>query len=93
MDTLMKLCKLVLLMALASSLQGCFFVFIPGSVISSVSDSITGAEGSNCVREGVKVGDNILLTNGGRGTVKSLSGTSVRCTNPEFPIRALLALD
>jgi len=85
----MKLCKILLLAAFTSSLQGCF-VWIPGSVISSVSDSITGSEGSHCVGANAKVGDTIRLPGGGRGTVKSLSGTSVRCTNPEQPIRALL---
>lgn len=71
-------------------LQGCL-IFIPGSVISGVSDSITGAEGTNCVGASAKVGDTVRLPGNGRATVKSLSGTSIRCTNPELPIRALLA--
>ncbi len=65
------------------SLQGCWFIFIPGSVIGAVSDSVTGAVGSNCVGANAKVGDNIRLQGGGIGTVKSLSGTSTRCTNPK----------
>lgn len=85
----MSLCRMLLLAAFTFSVQGCF-VWIPGSVISSVSDSITGSEGSHCVGANTKVGDTIRLPGGGRGTVKSLSGTSVRCTNPEQPIRALL---
>lgn len=89
----MKLCKLILLMALTLPLQGCWFVFIPGSAIGAVSDSFTGAEGSHCVGANAKIGDAIRLPGGGRATVKSLSGTSVRCTNPEMPIRALLAFD
>lgn len=85
----MKLCKILLLAAFTFSLEGCV-VWIPGSVISAVSDSITGSEGSHCVGANAKVGDTIRLPGGGRATVKSLSGTSVRCTNPEMPIRALL---
>lgn len=87
----MKMCKRFLLIALTLSLQGCWFVFIPGGVISAVSDSITGAEGSHCVGANAKVGDTQRLPGGSIGTIKSLSGTSVRCTNPELPIRALLA--
>jgi hypothetical protein len=86
----MNLCKSIFLLALTFSVQGCFFIYIPGSVISGVSDSITGSEGSHCVGPNAKVGDKIRLPGGGIGTVQSLSGTSVRCTNPEKPIRALL---
>ena len=32
-----------------TQLSGCFFVFIPGSLIASASDSITGATGDHCV--------------------------------------------
>ena len=67
-----------------------FFFFIPGSVTSSVSDAVTGAEGKHCVGERVKVGDTIRLSNDSLMTVKSLSGTSARCVDPNFPIRALL---
>ena len=86
----MKLRNLVLLAVLILTLQGCWFIYIPGSVTGSISDSITGAEGSNCVGANAKVGDKVRLPGGGVGTIKSLSGTSVRCTNPELPIRALL---
>jgi hypothetical protein len=90
----MKMWKhLLFFLALTLPFQGCFFFFIPGSVISSVSDAITGSEGSNCVGEKAKVGDKVRLPGGGVGTIKSLSGTSVRCTNPEMPIRALLVFD
>jgi hypothetical protein len=67
-----------------------FFVFLPGKVIESVGDAITGSEGANCVSAGAKVGDSITVPGGSAATVKSLSGTSVRCTNPELPVRALL---
>jgi len=86
----MKLRNIVLLAVFTFSLQGCWFIYIPGSVTGTISDSITGAEGSNCVSANAKVGDTVRMPGGGRGTIKSLSGTSVRCTNPELPIRALL---
>ena len=66
-----------------------FFFFLPGSVTGAISDAVTGSEGSNCVGPNAKVGDNIRTPTGVM-TVKSLSGTSSRCTQPEFPIRALL---
>ena len=73
-------------------LTGCFFVFIPGSLIQKVSDGMTGAEGEHCVSRAAKVGDRINLPGGKYATVQSLSGTSVRCTNQEMPIRAALAI-
>jgi hypothetical protein len=42
---------------LSVPLSGCFFVFIPGSLIQQVSDGITGAEGEHCVSRVAKVGD------------------------------------
>lgn len=74
-------------------MQGCFFIFIPGSVVAAVSDGITGAEGRHCLAKTAKVGDVILIPGGGTATVKSLSGPSVRCTDPIRPIRALLVFD
>lgn len=71
-------------------LSGCWFIYIPGSTVSAVSDSFTGAEGEHCVPETAKVGDRIKLTDGDKGMIKSLSGTSKRCRNKAFPIRALL---
>lgn len=85
--------RLAIVATSAALLSGCWFVFIPGSVVGAVTDSITGAEGQNCVGANVKVGDRIRTPGGGRATVKSLSGTSIRCTNPEHPIRALLVYD
>ena len=72
--------------------QAWFFFFIPGAVTSKISDSMTGAEGDNCVGQQVQVGDAVRLSNGSLMTVKSLSGTSYRCTDPNLPIRALLEL-
>lgn len=91
-EVVMKLTNLVLLAPLTLLIQGCWFVYIPGSVTGAISDSITGAEGAHCVRANAKLGDPIRLPGGGQGTIKSLSGTSMRCTNPEYPIRALLVL-
>ena len=70
-----------------TQLAGCF-IFIPGSLIRAVSDSITGAEGAHCVSSSVKVGDRINMPYGGVGEVKSLSGTSISCTSADKPIRA-----
>lgn len=73
-----------------ASLSGCFFIWIPGSLIRAVSDGITGAKGEHCVARSATVGDKISVYGVGLGTVKSLSGESVRCTNPAHPIRAEL---
>jgi hypothetical protein len=89
----MRLCKFILVLTLASSLQGCWFIYVPGNVVGAVSDAFTGAEGSNCVGPNAKVGDKVRLPGGGIGTIKSLSGTSSRCKNPELPIRALLVVE
>jgi len=64
-----------------------FFVWIP---TGKIADALSGAEGENCVSASAKVGDKTTLPNGGAGEIKSLSGTSSRCTNPELPIRALI---
>jgi hypothetical protein len=72
-------------------LSGCF-VFIPGSVVSGVSDAITGSKGEHCVSRAAKVGDLIRTPDGRVFRVESLSGTSVRCTDSSLPIRAEMAL-
>ena len=74
----------------ATQLTGCFFIFIPGSVVGAVSDSITGAAGANCVSSGAKVGENVRMADGSLKQVKSLSGTSTRCADANLPIRAEL---
>lgn len=78
----------ILIALAATQLSGCFFVFIPGSLIQRVSDGITGAEGDHCVASAAKVGDRANLPDGRVGEIKSLSGTSTRCTDPSRPIRA-----
>lgn len=64
-----------------------FFFVIP---TGKISDLITGAEGNNCVATTSKVGDKIVLGGGKVGEIKSLSGTSTRCTSQAHPIRALI---
>ena len=85
--------KAVSVFAVTAQISGCFFVFIPGSLIQKVSDGVTGAEGEHCVSRLAKVGDRISLPGGRAATVQSLSGTSVRCTNETMPIRAALAVE
>lgn len=81
--------KTLLLVPLILSLQGCFFFYIPGSVI----DSLVGGEGQHCVSETAKVGDKIRLQDNRIGVVKSLSGITSRCKNPNMPVRALLDIE
>lgn len=82
----MKLKSIAIVSALAS-LQGC--IYIPGSVIGAVSDAATGHEGEHCVGVSAKVGQRITLPDGNVAEIKSISGASVRCKNPEMPSRAL----
>lgn len=82
--------RLAIVALLATQLGGCFFVFIPGSLIQKVSDGITGAEGEHCVSSVAKIGDKIRTPSGATYTVRSLSGTSSRCNEPGLPIRAAL---
>ena len=81
--------KAIALAAVVSlTLQGCFFFVIPGSVTGKISDAVTGAKGANCVSATNKIGDKIRGPDGSIGTIKSLSGTSSRCTDARYPIRA-----
>ena len=86
----MRLSTGLMAAALALPLQGCF-VFIPGTIVGKVSDAMTGSVGEHCVGRAAKVGDQILMPSGSVGTIESLSGTSMRCTDPERPIRAAIA--
>lgn len=78
------------LVLVTNSAHAFFFFFLPGAVTSKISDAFTGSEGENCVAATAKVGDRIRLPNGDIKIIKSLSGTSTRCTNSEMPIRAAL---
>ena len=86
----MKAVPFALCLVATLSLQGCFFLFIPGSVVSAASDAITGSSGSNCVSTNAKVGDHVRMSDGVVKQVKSLSGTSTRCQDSNLPIRAEL---
>lgn len=82
---------LALLVALApAEANAWFFFFLPGSVTGAVTDKLTGAEGDNCVGPYAQVGDRITVPGKGTGTIRSLSGTSIRCTTNAYPIRALI---
>lgn len=87
----MKL-RILAVAVLGLSLQGCLVV-IPGKAIEAVSDGITGAEGAHCVAAHAKVGDRVKMPYNGMGVIKSLSGTSIRCTDAEKPIRAMIVID
>lgn len=89
----MRVVRWVVAGAVCAQLSGCWFVFIPGSLIQKVSDGITGADGEHCVARHVRVGDRLTVPSGKVGTVQSLSGTSVKCTEAERPIRAAIAVE
>lgn len=84
----MRMIVTVLALASLTQLGGCFFFFIPGGLLQKASDGLTGAEGDHCVSSSAKVGDRTGMPYGGSGEIKSLSGTSIRCTDPQRPIRA-----
>lgn len=77
-------------MMYCTQLGGCFFIFIPGSVMSAAGDAITGSKGDHCVVETTKVGDRVRGPDGTTYEIKSLSGKSTRCTNAFQPVRAEL---
>ena len=76
-------------MVLSSQANAWFFFWLP---VGAIADAMSGGEGTNCVAESVKVGDPVNF-NGQRMKVKSLSGTSSRCSDSSKPIRALLEPD
>lgn len=92
MTTMMKtkgnFMKLILAFALALPLQGCFFVWIPGSVISN----LTGGEGSSawdtCVPEATAyAGSTVTHTATGKlVTIEKVFGRSSRCQDSSRPI-------
>jgi hypothetical protein len=76
-------------MAISFNANAWVFIWLP---VGAIADALSGAEGTNCVAESIKVGD-AVNSNGQRMKVKSLSGTSSRCTDSSKPIRALLEPD
>ena len=85
--------RILCVAAITPLLGGCWFVFIPGSMISAIGDSISGLEGRHCVGRAAEVGSQIKMADGRMGTVKKLEGESSRCTNEAWPIRAVVAFD
>jgi len=85
-----KIVKSFILIIIILSVQGCFFIYLPGSVVGGIKDTLTGDEGDHCVNTTTKAGDRIFTQGGNVWVVKSLSGTSNRCSDPRLPIRALL---
>lgn len=81
---------LCLMLVSINANAGFFFVFIPGRLISSAGDALTGAQGENCVGPNAKVGDTIHFASGNAATIKSISGISSRCLKKELPVRASL---
>jgi hypothetical protein len=68
-------------------LQGCFFFYIPGSVLSSLS-------GWNaCAGENVQVGQRLKYVDGRMGTVERVSGRSERCQDGKIPILVEVKFD
>lgn len=79
--------RTLITLILCLHLSGCWFVWIPGGLVQKVADGVTGAEGEHCVSRAARVGDKLTIP-GGMGEIKSLSGESVRCKDPNRPIRA-----
>lgn len=88
----MYLILLLACMAMPGAAHAWFF-FIPGGAIDAIADALSGSEGENCVGANAKVGDKIRVPGSKVLVVKSISGTSYRCTNPALPIRALIVED
>ena len=83
----------IMALLLCLPLSGCWFVFIPGSLISAVSDTITGDAGEHCVARGAYIGQKIRMPDGRIGTVQQVSSSaSSRCA-VATPIRAVLTPD
>jgi hypothetical protein len=74
-------------------LQGCFFIWVPGSLIDAASDQISGDFGNFCIPSRLQTGDKVRMANGQMATVTRISGTSSRCTFAELPIRAQVTYD
>lgn len=65
------------------ALQGCWFVFIPGSLLAG--------EPFYCVGPSAKAGDHIKLTDGREATVRATYGTYDKCREKyadTFPVKA-----
>ena len=85
--------RLIVVAALVMPLGGCFFFYIPGSVIESIGDSLSGTTGKNCVSESSSVGSPVKMSDGRIGKIQKIEGISGRCQNPALPIRAVVSFD
>jgi len=77
--------RLAIVVLLASTLQGCFFFYIPGSMLSG--------GGNTCATEAVAEGGRIKHADGRVGTVSKLYGRSERCQDGRRPILADVKYD
>lgn len=77
-----------LMLGVILMLQGCFFVYLPGSVVGGIGDALRGEYGQHCVVSSAQVGDRIRLPDGSIRTVTGISGVSSRC--PGDRVRAEL---
>lgn len=75
--------KFIALIAVCLQLQGCFFFFI-------VPDTLPPLTKAYCVKATAMPGEQIQLTDLRYATILSISGTSERCQDPRFPLRAKL---
>lgn len=75
----MRVAVILLLIAVHTSANAWFFFFIPGS---------GGGEDTFCVTEGQHLGTRVTIPNKGTGVVTGLHGTSFKCRDNRYPIRA-----
>lgn len=80
--------RLLCVAAITPLLGGCWFVYILGSFL----DSLSGQEGQHCVSESAVEGGQVKFADGRVGRVVKLEGQSSRCRDPH-PIRAVIAFD
>lgn len=85
--------RILAICCIAPFLGGCFFIYLPPSATSAIADSFTGNTGQHCVGEAAQIGSQIKAPDGRVGTVTKLEGTSGRCTDPRYPIRAVLTFE
>ena len=84
--------RTIAILLLTLSLQGCWFVFIPGGLIQAAADGLSGNSGRHCVTESAAVGQSTRFPDGRVGTIRKLEGFSSRCGNAT-PVRAVVTFD
>lgn len=83
--------RYIVITTAALALQGCWAVFIPGSVVGATTDALTGNHGQNCITRGSQAGDRIKMNDGRIAVVEKVEGASSRCSDPNYPVRAVLS--